>query len=268
VRQKEIGMIVSGLLHRKAKSLLGHFAALLVLGSVVAIAAAQPKPTLEYDFDPAKNSLSKAGGIVDLSSGKHNGTELSGGKESAFVTGHTKPDGTTGFAIYFLGDPDTDTGGTGIDTGTDTATVGIDGGPFTVMAWVNRANFKQDNMVFGTNLNGAGDLHLGFRLSFSYCGFWGNDSTGPGVPGINEWHHFAVRYNDADMSQDIFIDGAVVNHETGHGPYGSGAGLIIGHTYGNTGAFSGAIEHPRVYGGSALKDEQILADAQDKPLPP
>jgi hypothetical protein len=258
-------MIASGFLHRKAKSLLGDCAALLVLASVVSIAAAQPKPTLEYSFDPTKDSLSKAGGILDHSASKANGTELSGGKEATFVTGH---DGTTTNAIYFLGDPSTDTGGTGIDTGTDTATVGIDGGAFTVMAWVNRANFKQDNMVFGTNLNGAGDLHLGFRLSFAYCGFWGNDSTGPGVPGINEWHHFAVRYDDSKMTQDIFIDGALVNSEGGHAPYGSAAGLIIGHTYGNIGAFSGAIEHPRVFGGAALKDEQILADAQDKPIPP
>jgi hypothetical protein len=263
-------MTASRVSHRNGKRLLGDFAALVVLASVVSIAAAQPKPTLEYDFDPAKNSLSKPGGIIDLSGNKFNGTEFSGGKETAFVPGHTKPDGTTGFALYLLGDPDTTSGGTGIDTGTDTATVGIDDSSFTVMAWVNRANFKQDNMVFGTNGNGDGDLHLGFRLSFAYCGFWRTaDSTAPGVPDINAWHHFAVRYDLNAKAQDIFIDGVLMNHEAGnHDPYSSGFGFIIGHTFGNMGAFSGAIEHPRVYGGTVLRDDQILADAQDKPLPP
>src|SRR5438132_11631025 len=153
-------MIASGL-HRKAKSLIGELAALAVLVGVVSIAAAQPKPTLEYEFDPAKNKFTP-GGIKDLSGNKFDGTELSLGTEAQFVQGHAKPDGSNSFAIYFLGDPDTSSGGTGIDTGTDTATVGIDGGPFTVMAWVNRANFKQDCMVFGTSANGDGDLHIGF----------------------------------------------------------------------------------------------------------
>jgi len=261
-------MIASGL-HRKAKSLIGEIGALAVLVSVVSIAAAQ-KPTLEYEFDPGKNKLNTPGGIKDISGSHFDGTELSGGTESQFVKGHPKADGSNSYAIYFLGDPDTGSGGTGIDTGTDTATVGIDGGAFSVMAWINRADFKQDSMIFGTNGNGDGDLHIGFRQAFAYCGFWRTaDSTGPGVPGINEWHHFAVRYDDGTKTQDIFIDGVLVNHDPGnHDPYSSGFGLIIGHTYGNGGAFAGAIEHPRVFGGSVLKDSQIVNDSQDKPLGP
>jgi hypothetical protein len=86
--------------------------------------------------------------------------------------------------------------------------------------------------------------------------------------GVYEWHHFAVRY-DGTSVQSIFIDGVPISEEAGHGVYsGSGVDLTIGHTWGNGGAFCGAIEHPRVYGKVALRDDQILADAQDMPIPP
>jgi hypothetical protein len=254
---------VSGFLHRQAKSLIGNLAALVLLAGVVSIAAAQPKPTLEYIFDSTKDSLSKTGGIIDHSTGKNNGTEISGGTEASFGPGHLSA--TT--AIYLLGDDDP-TGGTGIDTGTDTATVGIDGGAFTVMAWINRFSFKGDHMVFGTMNNGAPDLHLGFRKSQAYCGFWGNDSGALANIGIYEWHHFAVRY-DGTSKQEIFLDGSLVSSDSGHAAYsGSGVDLVVGHTFGNGGAFCGAIEHPRVYGKVALRNDQIAADAQDLPIPP
>ena len=259
-------MSASGFVHLQAKGLIRGIAALVVLASAVSMAAAQPKPTLEYVFDPAKDSLSKSGGIIDHSGNKYNGTELSGGLESSFVQGHL----STTFAVSLLGDDDTSAGGTGIDTGIDTATVGIDGGAFTVVAWINRASYKQDNMVFGTTNNNAPDLHLGFRKGWAYVGFWGNDSGAysANLLGVNEWHHWAVRY-DGTSKQEIFIDGVMINSDPGHGPYsGSGVDLIVGHTYGNNGAFAGAIEHPRVYGGVALRDDQLAADANDNPIPP
>jgi hypothetical protein len=262
-------MTASGFVHLQAKGLIRGIAALVVLASAVSMAAAQPKPTLEYVFDSTKDSLSKAGGILDHSGNKYNGTEISLGAESSFVQGHL----STTTAVSLMGDDDADTGGTGIDTGIDTATVGIDGGPFTVVAWINRATFKQDNMVFGTSnstgSSGKADLHLGFRKGWAYCGFWGNDSGAyvANIVGISEWHHFAVRY-DGTSNQDIFIDGVLINSDPGHGAYGATGELIIGHTYGNRGAFSGAIEHPRVYGGVALRDDQIAADANDNPIPP
>jgi hypothetical protein len=256
-------MIATGFKHRKAKRWLGELAALAFLAGMVSTAAAQPKPTLEYVFSSSTN-LAKSGGIIDSSANKYNGTEISGGTEASIGPGHL----SSTSAIYLLGDEDTSTGGTGIDTGIDTATVGIDAGPFTVMAWINRHSFKSDNMVFGTMNNGAPDLHLGFRKSTAYCGFWGNDSGAYAPVGIYEWHHWAVRY-DGTSNQDIFIDGVLINSDPGHGPYmGSGVDLIIGHTFGNGGAFCGAIEHPRVYGGVALRNDQIAADAQDMPIPP
>jgi hypothetical protein len=258
-------MTTSGFAHRKAKSLVGEIAALAVLAGVVSIAAAQPKPTLEYIFNPTTDDLTVSRGIKDHAGNKYDGTENSLGTEAKFVPGHL-PNTT---AVFFLGNDDPD-GGTGIDTGIDTASVGIDGGAFTVVAWINRASFKQDNMVFGTTNNNAPDLHLGFRKGWAYCGFWGNDSGAyvADKVGIHEWHHWAVRY-DGTSNQDIFIDGVLINSDPGHSPYsGSGVDLIIGHTYGNRGAFCGAIEHPRVYGGTALRNDQIAADANDNPIPP
>src|SRR5947209_14570169 len=104
-------MIASGFLHRKAKSLLGDFAALVVLASVVSMAAAQPKPTLEYKFGPTTD-LSN---IKDASGNGHDGFEASGDPAQAFlVTGH-KGDA---MAAVFLGGVDTH-----IDTGDDTGTL-------------------------------------------------------------------------------------------------------------------------------------------------
>jgi hypothetical protein len=256
-------MIASGLAHRKTKLLIVEFAALLVLTSAVSIAAAQPKPTLEYVFSSSTN-LAQAGGITDGSGNMYNGKEFSSATEASIGPGHL----TSTFAIYFLGNEDTTTGGTGIDTSVDTKTVGIDGGPFTVMAWINRHSSKNDNMVFGTMNNGAPDLHLGFRKAQVQCGFWNNDSGAYAAVGIYEWHHWAIRYDGASK-QDIFIDGVMINSDPGHAPYaGSGVNLTIGHTFGNGGAFCGAIEHPRVFGSQALRDDQIAADAADMSIPP
>jgi hypothetical protein len=267
-------MLASRFAQRQAKRLLRGSAALVVLASAASFAFAQPKPTLEYVFSASTN-LTKAGGITDSSPTKANGTEFSGGTEASIGPGHL----SSTFAIYLLGDNSTDSnltalsqpGGTGIDTGVTTTAVGIAGGPFTVMAWINRFAFKGDNMVFGTESPGGSgpDLHLGFRKEQAYSGFWGNDSgaIAPTV-GIYEWHHFAVRY-DGTSVQSIFIDGVPLNEEPGHAAYVDPSwNLSIGHTWGNSGAFAGAIEHPRVYGGVALRDDQILADAQDMPIPP
>ena len=268
-------MSASGFVYRRAKSLVGPIAALAVLVSVATFAtAAPPKPTLEYNFDASKDNLTTPGGIRDLSGNKYNGTEFSAGAGTSFGPGHLP----TTTAIYLLGDDDVGSGlgatgaagGTGIDTGIDTGSVGIDSGPFTVMAWVNRFSFKGDHMVFGTMNNAAPDLHLGFRKSQAYSGFWGNDSGVIVHIGIYEWHHFAVSHDGKSPGvQAIYIDGVPVSKEANHNPYvGSGVDLTIGHTFGNGGAFCGAIEHPRVYGGVALMDDQIAADAADLPIPP
>jgi hypothetical protein len=180
--------------------------------------------------------------------------------ESFIVPGHT----AGSFAVYLAGD-DNAGGGTGIDTGIDTGTAGIAGSAFTVTAWLYRGTVKNDNMVFGTNIGGAGDLHLGFRGAACYVGFWGNDSSGP-VFSLFSWHHWAVRY-DGTSNQDIFVDGVLVNSSGGHGSYSGTNELFVGRTFGNSGAFSGAIDDARLF-QVALRDDQIAAIAADMTIPP
>jgi hypothetical protein len=274
-------MVSSGFKQRKAKRWLGELAALVVLAGVVSIAAAQPKPTLEYVFNPSTDSLSKPGGIQDHSGNKFNGTELSGGTEASFVTGHLSS--TT--AILLLGDDDPNSSdsepgtGTGIDTGAGTVDVGLDNQSFTVIAWINRMGFKEDNMVFGSGAGSGSYLHLGFRRGLAYFGTWNGDSSAyvGNIVGIFEWHHLAMRYDATAKTHSIFIDGSLILNEPGAVFPGYGTNLIIGGNNGyagpgsptaGAGNFAGAIEHPRVYGGQALRDDQIAADAADMPIPP
>ena len=267
-------MTAFGFALRKARRLLGELAALAVLASVVSFAAAQPKPTLEYKFDAGKDSLSKAGGIIDYSGNKYNGTELSGGVSTSFVNGHL---GTKN-AIMFLGDDDPNSSmgepgtGTGIDAGIDTGTLGMDNQSWTVMAWINRTCFKEDNMVFGSGAGSGSYLHLGFRRGLAYFGTWNGDSSAyvGNIIGVYEWHHFAMRYNGTNHA--IFIDGAKILDEPGAVFPGYGTDLIVGGNFGyagnGAGCFAGAIEHPRVFGKVALRDDQIAADSNDNPIPP
>jgi len=252
-------MIASGFVHRKVKRLAGEIAALAVLAGIASAASAQPKDYLRYKIT-ATTDLTSIGGIKDSGTGKNDGTEVSFGAESAIVLGHAPGS----FAVFLAGD-DNGGGGTGIDTGTDTGTAGIANSAFTVMAWLYRGTVKNDNMVFGTNLNGAGDLHLGFRGAACYVGFWGNDSSGPVFP-CYQWHHWAVRYNGTS-NQDIFVDGVLVHSEGGHSPYGGFNELFVGRTFGNSGAFSGAIDDARLF-QVALRNDQIAAIAADLPIPP
>jgi hypothetical protein len=273
-------MIGTEFKHRKAKRLLGELAALVVLASVVSIAAAQPKPTLEYVFNSSTDKLNTAGGIMDHSGNNYNGTELSMGTETSFVPGHL----STTTAVLFLGDDDPNSTdaepgvGTGIDTGTDTKTVGLDMQSFTVLAWINRICFKGDEMVFGSDGASAGQyLHLGFRRGMAYFGVWtgGDDSSVfvGNIVGVYEWHHMAWRYDATKKTRSVFVDGAKVYDEPGTQYVGFATNLMIGGNFGyaggeGAGMFTGMIEHPRVFGGQALRDDQIAADAADMPIPP
>jgi hypothetical protein len=251
---------------RTGKGLVPGIAALFVLAGVVSTAAAQPTiqpgEVLTYSFGP-DDRYDVIKGVSDRSGHGYNGTSLSLDSESILVPGHKA--GTFGIASF--GD---DVGGvhggviywagSGIFTHTDTHTVGIDTGPFTAMIWVNRGAFKGDNMLFGTTDVPA--LHMGFRGTSTYMGFWGNDAQGTGVPSAGTWHHMAYRYDPGTQNMDIFIDGANVGTRSGANPYGQKQGLIIGRTIPNNGAFAGLIEYPRVF-NIALTDSQIAAAAKD-----
>jgi hypothetical protein len=233
-------------------------------------------PTIQYIFNPnasPPDDNTKVGGIINRgSSPGHKGTEISLGQYSQFVPG---PSGAIN-AIHLDGVdsfPRSSAVGTGIDTGTTTGdpTINIASGPFTVMAWVNRDGVSGDNMVFGTgfggatdnpNSDGTGALHLGFRDTAVYYGFWNGDSNAPGfLPG--EWHHVAWRHDGASQ-QDIFIDGEQASSDPNRQQYGNDFNMLVGREVFNDGAFAGSLSDVRVY-PVMLADADIAAIAASPP---
>jgi hypothetical protein len=257
---------------RRARTLIGWGAALLMLVAVVSTAAAQPKEVLVYQFDPSVDSTTTEGGIIDHSGNGYNGTCTSfyaypGAMK--IMPGHL----SNTFALATVGLDEFPL--TCIWTGATSLQLGLDGS-LTCMAWVNRSNLNHhDNMVFGTT--GARDvgfaMHLGFRNWDTYFGFWGNDSmaTLQPTPLAGKWHHMAWRYDATKQNQDIFIDGVLANSDPNHGPFNAAEQVfVVGTTYpGESGArsFAGLIEYPRVF-NVALRDDQIAAAAKDQLLPP
>jgi hypothetical protein len=238
-----------------ARGLLGGIASLLVLVSLVAHAPADLQ--LQYTFVQGVDDPTTPGGISDGSGKGHNGTVIDS-SSATFVAG---PSGNLN-ALHFNKD-DNPNGGSGIDTSTDTTTLGIAPGPFTVMAWVNVDNLTGDNMVFGTTDSPA--LHLGFRNTDIYMGFWSNDSSAAyQAPATAEWHHVAWRYDPSTTLQDILLDGVLINSSGNHGPYAQNQELLIGRTIPNNGAFGGALSDVRIY-NEALSDDAVNTIAMSPP---
>jgi len=154
---------------------------------------------------------------------------------------------------------------------------------YTMMAWVNVANFTNpdgtgmnDNMVFG-QMQGGGDagntqfLHNGFRGNRLHQGHWGQDEqrTGPDIaPGT--WHHVAYVYNGTEMTQ--YLDGAPATPDemedigggvlgnNNEGPLLNVNNITIGKTEGNNGNFTGSIDEVKMF-DTVLTQAQIQQEA-------
>src|SRR5438445_4135730 len=184
-------MTAAGFWNRKVKRRIVNIAALVVLTGLVSMVSALD-PTIRYTFDPnatPPDDLSKAKGIHNRGSAKgHDGTVINGTKHAQFVAG---PSGKMN-AIHLDGvDGPNNSTGSGIvtDATTGHADVNIQFGAFTAMAWVNRDNIAGDNMVFGTGFGGPddnpdsggnGSLHLGFRDTVVWQGYWNRDNYATG----------------------------------------------------------------------------------------
>src|SRR6516225_5777625 len=123
---------------RRAKTLTGWGAALLIVAVVVSTAAAQPKEVLVYQFDPNNDSTTTEGGIHDQSGNGYNGTcstLYAYPSAMKIVPGHL----STTFALATAGLDDFPS--TCIFTGATTEQLGLTptataSGSFTIMAWV------------------------------------------------------------------------------------------------------------------------------------
>ncbi len=152
--------------------------------------------------------------------------------------------------------------GQGLDTGLAVPT------DFTMSAFVNLDDANGDNMVFGTTAGAP--LHLGFRGSDAYFGFWGNDSNATGGAPVGGWHHFTWTYDSTAQTQTIYEDGAQISTSSGHAPYGGGGTINIATTNGNGGDMNGALDDVRIYDTSsnaaaalAIYNNSILTDVPE-----
>jgi hypothetical protein len=285
--------MISRFAQRNAKNLMRRMAVVVVLASAVSTATAQT-PGLQYTFVQGVDKLNTAGGINDVSGHGHNGTVI----DSTFAEFVAGPSGNMN-AIHIDSDNEPDeTAGSGINTGTtvDNPDLNIFNGPYTVMAWCNLDDFGE-HMVFGTpqpkapgaGNDSAGSLHLGFRGTNVYQGWWGGgvlrDSNYRYVESASdqvtaqtgEWHHIAWRFTGASGPgyQDIFQDGVL--YQRFRTPYYYGGilpennsvmnaptNLLIGRTVANNGAFSGSLSDVRVY-STALDDSVIAVIAASPP---
>jgi hypothetical protein len=249
-------MIFSRCVDRKAKSLIGTVAALVVFASMVSTAAGQiPAPVLWYKFDPSVDTLDP-GGIHDSSPNGYNGTVVTPAEATLAQPGHA----AGANAIHLVKDDNIVFGsswGSGIATFQTVDTLGVGVKDYTAMAWVNVDKLSGDNMVFGEASGNS--LHLGFRDTQVYFGHWGNDTGSNLRLDAGTWHHVAWRYQADGGLQSIFIDGSLDNVGS-HGPLANPGQLIVGRTVPNSGAFGGFLEDVRIY-NVALTDDQIAAIA-------
>ena len=133
----------------------------------------------------------------------------------------------------------------------------------------------------GAGSDDAGSLHLGFRGSSVYNGWWGasvgRDSQIAYIGQPGEWHHIAWRFTGAagPGNQDIFEDGVLYNSSPTTSYYGgilqennnvpnAPTVLLIGRTVSNNGAFNGSLSDVRVY-NTALTDDDVAAIAATPP---
>jgi concanavalin A-like lectin/glucanase superfamily protein len=270
----------SGITHSKAKSLFGIIATFAVLTGVASTAPADLG--LQYTFVQGVDDPTMPNGINDQSGKGHNGTVIDS-TLAEFVAG---PMGNMNALHIDRANFSDETMGSGINTGTpvDNPDLNIWLGPFTTMAWVNLDDQNGDHMVFGTPppySDGRGSLHLGFRGTAVYFGFWGagagRDSSVQSGFNAGEWHHVAWRFTGAGDAgnQDLFVDGQMFNSFAASTNYGGlllGDGnlpnvvtnLLIGRTVANSAAFSGSLSDVRVY-NEALTDDAIAAIAASPP---
>jgi len=147
-------------------------------------------------------------------------------------------------------------------------------GTYTMMAWVNVADFNNDDgagnndqMVFGQVVGGGNPptndqyLHNGFRGNRIHQGHWGNDEerTGPDLA-ENQWMHVAYVYENNEQRQYLNGVEAATADPEGENPLLNLNNITIGKTEGNNGNYNGIIDEVKMF-DTALTPAQIVQEA-------
>lgn len=126
------------------------------------------------------------------------------------------------------------------------------GGSFTVMGWANRAaTTTLDDLFVGSVGSGLTALSIGsagegvtFRANAASV-VWNT----PGWPGLSQWVHWALTYNDATLTAELFLNGVSQGTRTLASGFAGGAGgnFILSSSFGTTNAWSGSMQDAAVW---------------------
>jgi len=240
---------------------------------------------LYYDFEDGtdatinnKGTTSTPGTVTNLSGG------TPGTDRASFVpgfTGNVAGIGSvnTGTALR-LSPASQNNGGDDafVQTGQTAPQLAASSTSYTMMAWVNVADFNNpdgagdnDNMIFGQVVPGSPTndqfLHNGFRGAKVHQGHWGNDErTGPDLA-ENTWYHVAYVYDGTQMTQ--YINGQPSTPDELEGdppsnnpenPLAALNNITIGKTEGNNGNFTGTLDEVKMF-DTVLSQAQIQQEA-------
>ncbi|MEZ4621198.1 MAG: LamG-like jellyroll fold domain-containing protein [Caldilineaceae bacterium] len=122
--------------------------------------------------------------------------------------------GKEGTAVTFDGVDDLlDFGGNAaglVNTGAITTTaqqLGLADGSFTVMAWVNAADWSGSHALLGTSP--ANGLFVGIQNGSPSLGHGGDDTTMSGAIPTGQWVHLAWRFNAGTGERAFFVNGVL-----------------------------------------------------------
>lgn len=198
--------------------------------------------TLYYDFS---NPVSYSSGttVYDLSPNGKNGLIQNGPVYT-----------NSELASYFTFDKSDDV----IETNTSASGFGMFNQSFTAVCVCRLSNVTGDNMVFG-NYNGTSrnGLHLGFRDTKLYFGFFGSDSEWINFGAVvNQIYYVVWRFNLGGSSY-IFSNGVNYNTSNTQPSYQGFTNIGISRSYAfNNGAFGGRIYMTKIF-NRALTDTEV-----------
>ncbi|MEZ4709124.1 MAG: LamG-like jellyroll fold domain-containing protein [Caldilineaceae bacterium] len=164
--------------------------------------------------------------------------------------------GKHGAAVTFDGVDDLlDFSGNAAVTITTTARqLGLSDGSFTVMAWVNAADWSGSRALLGTGP--ADGLFVGIQNGSPFLGYGGDDTTMTGAIPTGQWVHLAWRFNAASGERTFFVNGKLGAAATaGHLPYSAEDAVQVGRARGGN-AFAGSVDELAIY-DQPLPDETI-----------
>jgi hypothetical protein len=198
--------------------------------------------TIFYDFsNPA--SYSSGNTVYDLSSNGKNGLIQNG---PVYTNSES--------ASYFTFDKTNDV----IETNTTAGGFGMFNQSFTAMCVCRLDNVTGDNMIFGnTNATSRNGLHIGFRDTKLYFGFFGSDSEWVSFGATtNQIYYVVWRYNLGGSSY-IFANGVNFNSSNTQPSYQGFTNIGISRSYNlENGSFGGRIYMTKIF-NRALTDTEV-----------